>query len=153
MKIRHGFVSNSSSSSFIVGIAEILDKAKFDAYIEKNNIKLSTPESYSAYDAFIIIDNSDRRDLSVKNDMIRLCSFSTSVTVERKKPGTIYFAVNVSNDGGDGLFWCENRSEMNYDIDLDYFDPEQRKLFDIFCDKDSGLNMENQVEYGASRNG
>jgi hypothetical protein len=35
MKVRNGFVSNSSSSSFMIGVGHIVDKDAFDKYITK----------------------------------------------------------------------------------------------------------------------
>lgn len=152
MKTRYGFVSNSSSSSFIVGVAEIVDKAKFDAYIEEHNIALDNAESYET-NASIVTESDDRWDVRFSLDEVRVISFDTSVSVERKEPGTIYFVTNINNDEGDGPFWNDEYCEMEYDITPDYFDGKQRKVYDMFSDVDSGLNMENQVAYGAARNG
>lgn len=147
MKTRHGFVSNSSSSSFIVGIAEILDKAKFDEYIKEQNIELDD------WNQYIVTEDSEHCDIEKRNDRLVVESFETSVSAELKKPGTIFFVTNISNDEGDGPFWNDRYCEMNYDIDIDYFSDSQRKVYDMFSDKNSGLNMDNQVTFGAARNG
>lgn len=150
MKIRKGFVSNSSSSSFIVGIAEICDRTKFDAYIEKHQIDLN------GYDQYIVTedcDESEHWDVVKCDDLITVNSFEVSVSTEVKKPDSQFFVVNISNDEGDSNFWNERYGEMEYDIDIDYFSKDQRKVYDAFFDKDSGLNMENEVTFGAARNG
>lgn len=149
MKLRNGFVSNSSSSSFIVGIAEIVDMAKFESYVEKHKI-IFDRDGYVINEGSI---NNDCWDLRLTNDKIVVESFETSVSVDRKKPLTMFFVVNISNNEGDGSFWNEEYCEMNYDIDIDYFDEDQQKSYNAFFDKDSGLNMENDVRYGAARNG
>lgn len=147
MKSRMCFVSNSSSSSFIIGIAEIVDKAKFDAYLEKNKIELDE------WDKYIITELSDHHDLTIDDDKLTIENFETTVSVDRKKPGTIFFVVNISNDEGDTSFWNNDYCEMDYDIELDYFCDSQRKLYDAFSDADSGLNMDNRITYGAARHG
>lgn len=38
MKIRNGFVSNSSSSSFVIAIAEVTDEEKIRIYLKENKI-------------------------------------------------------------------------------------------------------------------
>lgn len=148
MKTRRGFVSNSSSSSFIVGIAEIIDKAKFDEYIEKNEIVLG---EYG--DRVIIYEDSKRWDVKKHNDKLIVENFETLVSTERKKLGTMFFVTNISNDEGDGPFWNEGTCDMDYNIDIDFFSDDQRKIYEMFSDTNSGLNMDNQVTFGAARNG
>ena len=59
--------------------------------------------------------------------------------------------INVTNEG-DGDFW--NGDDYNYDIDLSYFDDADRKLYQAFHSKTSGLDLDNsEVYYGAGRNG
>ena len=50
MKIRNGFVSNSSSSSFILGLAKIDDYNKFQNYINQNDIKLNYQITVKTYE-------------------------------------------------------------------------------------------------------
>lgn len=150
MKTRMGFVSNSSSSSFICGIAEIADKTKFDDYIKQKGIELND------YDVFVTTeeDSDNKCDVRLVGGHIVVDSFVTDSRVNRNKPGTMFFVVNISNDEGDYSFWDEEYGEMNYNIDLDYYSTRQQQLYNIFTDPTSGLNMDNaDVTYGAERNG
>ena len=42
MKIRNGFVSNSSSSSFMIGIGVVKNEKKLNEYMKKNNLEIGT---------------------------------------------------------------------------------------------------------------
>lgn len=157
-KIRQGFVSNSSSSSFIVGIAEIVDKNKFDAYVKKNNIILGNQNSWpDAYiiDAATISEHDCTNDnyIVMRGDNVVVESFSTSASVRNENYDATYFVVNVSNDEGDSAFWNDEHREMEYDINIDYFCENQRKLYKMFFDANSGLSEEHDVDFGAARNG
>jgi hypothetical protein len=149
MKIRTGFVSNSSSSSFIVGIAQIIDKAKFDNYIKENNIVLDD------YDLYVTTADSEDHsyDVRKRGDRLVVENFCTEVSTELNKPGTMFFVVNVSNNEGDGDFWNEEYGEMNYDIDTDHFSDEHQAAYSAFFDPSSGLSMQNDITFGAERNG
>lgn len=148
MKVRQGFVSNSSSSSFIVGIAEIVDKAKFDKYIEDNKIVLDK------WDQKVITDSQDNSDIRTTPTHLYIDSFDTSRQVERKQPGTMFFAVNIINDEGDCAFTSNRYSDIDYDIDLDFFPDKQQEVYKMFSNPDSGLSIvNNDVTFGAARNG
>lgn len=149
MKLRKGFVSNSSSSSFICGIAEIKDKEKFNKYVSDHKIKLDE------YDVYVHSAGNDKRwDVNFAKDDVTVESFQTSSSVRRSSSDSAeYFVVNVSNDEGDGPFWNDDYMEYEYDIDLSYFDEDQRKVYGMFFNSESGLNLENSITYGAGRNG
>jgi hypothetical protein len=150
MKVRKGFVSNSSSSSFIVGIARIADKAKFDAYVEKKGIKLN--EDFG--DVYLTsVDGSNRWDLQKVGDRMVVESFQLSASAAIKSPTDIFFVVNISNDEGDGPFWSDIYEEYNYDIDIDYFMEDEQAVYAAFFDAESGLEMSGDASYGAARNG
>lgn len=148
MKIRSGFVSNSSSSSFICGIAEIKDKKKFNEYIEKHKILLDE------YDRFVYKIGMEHYGVHVSQDKVTAENFETCATVDRAKSDSAeYFVVLISNDEGDGPFWNEQWGDYDYDIDMDYFDECDQNVYQMFFDPESGLNQENSVNYGAARNG
>lgn len=149
MKIRNGFVSNSSSSSFIVGIAEIIDKTKFDEYVREHKVLLDQ------YGVFITGANPDKWDLRRVEDKISVDGFAASASAKVNNSSDIFLAVNISNDEGDcGRFEYDDAcGGIDYNIDVGYFDADHRKVYDMFFDKDSGLSMENDIQFGAARNG
>jgi hypothetical protein len=52
MKIRSGFVSNSSSSSFIIGYGVVKDVDHFKSYLKKNKIKINSDGVWGGIDIF-----------------------------------------------------------------------------------------------------
>jgi len=154
MKIRNGFVSNSSSSSFIVGVAKINDYNEFVKYIENNNITLN-------YDVKVItlsnIKESTSYDMYVKNDKIYVDSFQTDVSLNIKdcKDEDLFLVVNICNNEGDSDFMTSDDDyDIDYDIDMSFFDIHDSKVYDAFYSEESGLDLsKSEVYYGAGRNG
>ena len=141
MKIRQGFISNSSSSSFIVGVAKIEDKEKFDI-IKNDYIKvLKVGDIKNNWS----VNKNDRR-ISVE-------SFQTSVDIymEHLTEEDYVAIINISNNEGDDDFYCNDDYDIDYDIDSDFFDKDQQELFEIFTEKNGLSNID--LTYGAGRNG
>ena len=146
MKIRSGFVSNSSSSSFIVGIAKILDREKFDAWAKSvnardlevlkvkdlshwnKNDKIAYNESFRGDRCSILLEDLDLEDEVVLLDFMGGSDADFTIYDE------------------DGDF-----SDYDYDIDFSHFDKAEQDLYDGFS-KSNGLAMV-QKGYGAGRNG
>jgi S-adenosylmethionine:tRNA-ribosyltransferase-isomerase (queuine synthetase) len=153
MKIRNGFVSNSSSSSFIVGIGKINDYSKFEKYIKENNISLD-------YDVKVVtmsdIWEGKSYITSVQGNNIIVESFQTDARIPIKEYiGTeLFFIVDKCNNEGDNYFTHGDDWDLDYDIDLSFFDESDRKLYEAFFSKESGIDIENaNAYYGAGRNG
>jgi hypothetical protein len=154
MKIRNGFVSNSSSSSFIVGVAKINDYNEFEKYLENNNIKLN-------YEVKVMtlsnIKESNSYDMHVNNDRIYVDSFQTDVSLNIKdcKDEDLFLIVNICNNEGDSYFMTSDDDyDIDYDIDMSFFDIHDSKVYDAFYNEESGLDLsKSEVYYGAGRNG
>jgi hypothetical protein len=154
MKIRNGFVSNSSSSSFIVGIAKIEDKEKFDKYILDNNITLDNSDNFLI--SYKDINKSHLYDVrNFKNNII-VDSFQTSAEIfsDDFNDNDMFFITNITNNEGDDMFYCNDDYDLDYDIDITFFDNDQQKIYSLFFDEKSGLDItKSNAYYGAGRNG
>jgi hypothetical protein len=152
MKIRQGFVSNSSSSSFIVGIARITDEIKLRKYLEDNNIQLG-------YDVGIVKvkDIQGRYEIIKTPNYVKVLSFSQDVSLPLDgldEEDSIFFVNIINNEGDTGQFSRNKYHDIDYDIDLDYFDKNEQLLYGAFDNPNIGLDCKtSSVTFGAGRNG
>ena len=154
MKSRNGFVSNSSSSSFMCCIAKITDSVKAKAWLD--GLSLGKYE----YDVSKVKDiPSEQYNMFSMRRMGRIIveSFQSEVFISDAEldDNDEILAINIANDEGDSLFSIVDGNgdweDYNYDIDLDFFPKNQRSAF-------KGLTEENgftmvQKTFGAGRNG
>lgn len=148
-KIRNGFVSNSSSSSFIIGVGKVIDETKILEYLEKNkglkgDVEIDTvcdlreasnwgPHVTSNND--VLVDSFDYSEVTLNLDNIG----------EEEKVVSIYHSV-----GDDSDFW--NGDEYNYDIGLDFFNANIQEL--VTDPEKYGIDPKTfEFTYGAGRNG
>lgn len=155
MKTRVGFVSNSSSSSFIVGIGVITDEDKFRKYQEKYK---------NIVDRYDVIDDSARMWSSLKSKKDEYVveeptNYGGEVTLSKSDYEIDGLGKDIAvlchgNNEGDYAFYDDPDSEwpdVDYDIDLDFFPEDQQNAFDEFG-KESGISFVDKT-YGAGRNG
>ena len=161
MKIRLGFVSNSSGSSFILGVAKITDKKKFLEVIKKNDIKVN--ESFKEFNMISMSQiveegtegfSSGSVEIVLKGNKVSFSNFARELTISQEELGwdDDLVVVGVSNDEGDSRF-ITDEDYLNFDIDLDsgYFSSNQLKLFELLDEK-NGLSLVKKT-FGAARNG
>jgi len=145
MKVRSGFVSNSSSSSFIIGIATI-PKEKVPEYKENPEFKEHVFDP--AEDVC-----KQYGDLEDRKNSFMVESFTyenVAISKNSLKDGEAIFYMYESEEQGDS-FYCDDDGDLNYDIEIDYdFFDEPKK-----CEK-----LVNEIEklggqyiMGAGRNG
>jgi len=140
MKKRLGFVSNSSSSSFIICIAKIIDEEKLKKYLTSKGIDgvhIDTVENLK-----------NRWDFNVKNNKLFLESFMNDVSTEfiSMDDKIIYYDIT---GGSDSDFW--NGHYYDYDIDLNFFSFDEIEIYKLFSEKNIGIEN-GDVSYGAGRN-
>ena len=131
MKIRNGFVSNSSSSSFIIGLSKVADEKKLKNILkkvpesEKYSYKLGTfDEILKSSLVSKIYDNNNvlrkilvfapvnsGESISIDVDLLSCCEKDTIIKQVKNKKGNIvlkkskalWFVICLGNDEGDGL--------------------------------------------------
>lgn len=170
MKYRMGFVSNSSSSSFMGGIGIITDYEKFEKW------KASFDE-YIKSDITIYDGEGGWRDVRENNDNITIpmpVNSEPEVSVSKKEAeeqlnnipiekrakykllnndyhNVVYFV--IGNNEGDDAFMNYERDGLDYSIvDIDYFDEDQQRLYKEFGSDESGVVCSDKI-FGVDRNG
>jgi hypothetical protein len=158
MKCRTGFVSNSSSSSFIIGYGVIKNKDKLKKYLKDN--KIETTEFYSGDD---ILEYTETKIVNSYNLMcepqFRLlsCSNYTEIVIpkELEYGNNEIFIVTINNNEGDSEFW--NYAYGDYDYgkaeDISFYSGYQRDLISLFTMSDIIDQKYMQFKIGAERNG
>lgn len=154
MKIRNGFVSNSSSSSFIIAIAKIVDKQKFNAKFAK-----VLNGDFSVLKVKDVALNG--RDYPSKTKTtVEVSSFmgdAVSIPLDKLSEEDEVVAYYFCGNEGDGCF-CYGDSDADgydypdYDISDDFFEKQQQAVMDLFNDSNNGLE-DAQLSCGAGRNG
>ena len=154
MKIRDGYVSNSSSSSFIIAIAKVTDLTKFSKKF------FTDKQSHNGIDCillptFTVLETRDNNwTYEFKDNKIVVESFNdTSVEMEvtpDSEAKNHYFIANITNDEGDHCF-LDKFDDLDYDIDKDFFYGWQRKLLDEMTPENGVEKAE--IRFGAGRNG
>ncbi len=135
MKIRNGFVSNSSSSSFIIGVGLLKDK----------NAKRSDVVEY-----YTKTDVKQNLNYSERLDRVKIESFNgDEVTLEDISELAEDDIIIIADMYGDGdQFWDEEYEEYDYDnVSEDDLDVDQQEAIEVL--------VENNCTYsiGAGRDG
>lgn len=137
MIIRSGFVSNSSSSSFIIGIVNV------GPYATSYSFVFTGPESISGIDMSCGL-NDPLYELTIE-------SFNgNEVSCNARIGDKILYLDSVGPDGdSDFAIYDEDGDfiEYDYDIDLDDFDDKDIIIYNLIVANGG------RVCYGAGRNG
>lgn len=129
MKIRQSFVTNSSSSSYIICFGEVIDQEKnpFPSYTEKGSDLLS------------------QRWFALDCDWAGIYGPDISIIDPEK------YYINLQ-ESGDEPIWDDDSWEYNYDdVDLDWFSQDAQDVY-------TGMTEENGIKeifkgFGAGRDG
>ena len=152
MKKRYGFVSNSSSSSFIIGYGTVKDKNALNEYMKKHGIKFDYDLELFNY------ETSNRLCESIDGEpTITLWGGNdTDLSVPKKMINEDLLTVCIHNNEGDGAFSTFDNNGDFLDLDYDdafeesFYNEEQQAIMNIFNQPfiDNGF-----VQIGAERNG
>ena len=148
MKIRNGFVSNSSSSSFIINIGVVEDKEKFQKFLDKHNVKHDSYEfkmmnffDYGFYeqDPYPVWSECDWAGYGGGQETID--------KIFKENPDATVFVKTGTGPDGDCAFHDEY-GYCDYNVDIDDFDEVDREISNV----DNGVRVI-ETHYGAGRNG
>lgn len=159
MKIRNGFVSNSSSSSFVIGIGKVKDLSKFVRHCYDIGVMLGLDNNHNI-DVFQHPKSTDVRIwiLDELNDRYEVQSFRYDIVLLKKsdlKEGDSIVCFNFTNNEGDSEFTVYDEKgeydHLDYRIGTDRLPEEQMKLYELMFDRE--YVEIGEAIYGAARNG
>lgn len=178
MKIRTGFVSNSSSSSYVIAIAKVVDKEKFFAALEKEEVEMRDTcvvgvgicKSGWARFGFNIsivdkafLDQNQRGHTNVsyrpKGGVYCVESFTyDEVRLDEKhiqKDDDMIMTIEESGCEDDSEFWDEEWGEYDYDkVDECYIAERYPKVLSDILDNPQKYGLEHlEWSCGAGRDG
>ncbi len=144
MKQRHGFVSNSSSSSFIIGYGTVKNAQLFQEYLNHHKLELGYDlHMYNVENGFY---DDPEGEISGGN--------VTSIYIPEDMRNETTFTACIHNNEGDGAFAIYENGEfieLDWDrVDYDYFDEKDRAVIDLFSQP---FIEHGEVKYGVERNG
>lgn len=146
MKYRSGFVANSSSSSFMCAIGYIKNRQVFDEWVRKNKITLDH-YYYTIHDA---TDFYGELELDENKLRFNCCCDDVIETTYHPELSEV-FTMDIAHHEGDDGFW--NGDYMEYDIDLNYFDDKEQKIYTEISDESISGLIDVQKIFGAKRIG
>lgn len=160
MKVRHGFVSNSSASSFIIGIAIVKDVEKCKKYIEDNEFDKNRDLELFTYKE---IKENKRWSVTIdKGKSISVESFDgavVSVDVKDLKDEDNVLIYSFLGDEGDYCFYDsdndDNWGELNYDkvYEDGFFNKVEKNIMTMLESEEIAGLEKCSYTIGASRNG
>ena len=151
MKIRNGFVSNSSSSSFIATYGKIVDVKKFENWMSN----CPYAKNYKVMSGTKILEeqNAHKWDTPVTSGfMDYMINEKTVLEVMATNPDDLFiYKTGTGPDCDSDFMTSEDDWDLNYDVDLDRFDSDDIELYGSSVEY-NGVEIIEQTYY-AGRNG